>query len=143
LSQFGDALRGREVTVDVGPSLPEVSMDFVLITQVLANVVDNALKYSPPGSPVEIHARMAGSELQIQVADRGAGIPPGEAERIFDKFYRIRRARDAGGVGLGLAISTGIVQLHGGRIWAEQRPGGGTVVTLSVPATQVVTPVAT
>jgi two-component system sensor histidine kinase KdpD len=143
LSQFGEALRGREVTVDVGPSLPEISMDFVLITQVLANVLDNALKYSPAGSPVEIHTRMAGPELRIQVADRGAGIPSGEAERIFDKFYRIRRPRDAGGVGLGLAISAGIVQLHGGRIWAEPRPGGGTVVTLSLPAPQVVTPVAT
>jgi two-component system, OmpR family, sensor histidine kinase KdpD len=142
LGQFGDALRGREVAVDVGPSLPEVPMDFVLITQVLANVLDNALKYSPAGSPVEVHARMIGSELQIQIADRGVGIPPGEAERIFDKFYRIRRPRDSGGVGLGLAISAGIVQLHGGRIWAEQRPGGGTIVTFSIPATQVVTPVA-
>jgi two-component system, OmpR family, sensor histidine kinase KdpD len=142
LSQFGDALRGREVTVDVGPSLPEVPMDFVLITQVLANVLDNVVKYSPAGSPVEVHARMTGSELQIQIADRGVGIPPGEAERIFDKFYRIRRPRDLGGVGLGLAISAGIVQLHGGRIWAEHRTGGGTIVTLSIPVTQVVAPVA-
>ncbi len=117
-------------------------MDFVLITQVLANVLDNAIKYSPAGSPIEIRAGMAGPELQIQIADRGAGIPSGEAERIFDKFYRIRRPRDAGGVGLGLAISAGIVELHGGRIWAEQREGGGTVVTITMPATQIVAPAA-
>jgi two-component system, OmpR family, sensor histidine kinase KdpD len=138
LSQFGDALRGREVTVDVEPSLSEAPMDFALMTQGLTNILDNAIKYSPPGSPIELRARMAGAELQIQIADRGAGIPPGESERIFDKFYRIRRPRDAGGVGLGLAISAGIIELHRGRIWVEQRPGGGTVVTISMPATQAV-----
>ena len=140
LSQFGDALRGREVTIDVAPDLPPVPMDFVLITQMLANVVDNALKYSPPGTPLEIHARMAGPELQVQIADRGLGIPRDEVKRVFDKFYRIRRPGDAGGVGLGLAISAGIVELHRGRIWAEQREGGGTAVTFAVPAGPVPTP---
>jgi two-component system sensor histidine kinase KdpD len=142
LSQFDDTLQGREVTVDVPPDLPVVTVDFVLITQVLANVLDNALKYSSSGTPLEIHARMAEGELQVQIADRGLGIPRDEAKRVFDKFYRIRRPGDAGGVGLGLAISAGIVALHRGRIWAEPRDGGGTAVTFTLPASQVVAPAA-
>ncbi|HKV44826.1 MAG TPA: sensor histidine kinase KdpD [bacterium] len=133
VSKFGETLRGREVTIDVAPDLPPVRMDFVLVTQALANVLDNAIKYSPPGTPIEIHAAPVGSVLHIRIADRGAGIPSGEAERIFDKFYRIRRPRDAGGVGLGLSISAGVAELHGGRIWAENREGGGTSVTFAVP----------
>ncbi len=142
LSQYDDALQGREVTVDAPPDLPAVPMDFVLITQVLANVLDNALKYSPPGTPLEIRARIAEGELQVQVADRGLGIPRDDVQRVFDKFYRIRRPGDVGGVGLGLAISAGIVALHRGRIWAEPRDGGGTAVTFTLPASQVATPVA-
>jgi two-component system, OmpR family, sensor histidine kinase KdpD len=140
LSQFADALRGREVTVDVAPDLPPVPMDFVLVTQVLANILDNAVKYSAPGTPIEVHARMVGPELQVQVADRGHGIPRDDVRRVFDKFYRIRRPGDAGGVGLGLAISAGIVTLHRGRIWAEQRDGGGTAVTFTLPASEVPAP---
>jgi two-component system sensor histidine kinase KdpD len=140
LGQFAAALHGREVTVDVPAGLPEVPADVVLIAQVLANILDNALKYSPPQAPIEIRARIDEHELQIQVADRGAGIPVGEETRIFDKFYRIRRPRDAGGVGLGLAICAGIVGLHRGRIWAERRAGGGTVVTFSLPAGRALAP---
>jgi two-component system sensor histidine kinase KdpD len=136
LSRFGEALQGREVTVDVGADLPEVPMDFVLVAQVMANVLDNAIKYSPPGSPIEIHANTVGAELRVEIADRGRGIPPGDEGRVFDKFYRVRRPGDVGGVGLGLAISAGIIQLHGGRIWAENRGGGGAVVTFSLPAVQ-------
>ncbi len=137
LSRFGEALKGREVTVDAGPNLPEVPMDLVLVTQVMANILDNAIKYSPPDSPIEIHAKMAGPELQVEIADRGPGIPPSEVDRVFDKFYRVRRPGDAGGVGLGLAISAGIIELHGGRIWAENRTGGGAVVAFSLPTIPV------
>jgi two-component system, OmpR family, sensor histidine kinase KdpD len=142
LSQVADGLGGRDVRIDIAAGLPDVPMDFVLIAQVLVNVLDNAIKYSPPGSPLEITARMRGSELQIQIGDRGSGVPAGEEQRIFDKFFRVRRARDAGGVGLGLAISAGIIELHAGRIWAEQRAGGGTVVTIALPAAHAVTPAA-
>ncbi len=137
LGRLGEALKGRAVTVDVAPSLPEVPIDLVLVTQVMANILDNAIKYSPPGSPIEIHARAAGPELQVEIADRGPGIPPSEVTHVFDKFYRVRRPGDAGGVGLGLAISSGIIELHGGRIWAENRPGGGTVVTFALPTAPV------
>jgi two-component system sensor histidine kinase KdpD len=134
VSQFGDDLRGREVTIDVAPDLPAVSMDIALVTRALANILDNAIKYSPASSPIEIRATLAGPELQVRIADRGIGLPPGEAERIFDKFYRVRRPGDMGGVGLGLSISAGIAALHGGRVWAEQREGGGAAVMLALPA---------
>jgi two-component system sensor histidine kinase KdpD len=110
------------------------------MVQALVNVLENAAKYSPPTSPIDIQAQVVGDELEIQMADRGAGIPPADLTRIFTKFYRVQRPPQAGagaelppGTGLGLSISSGIVEAHGGRIWAENRPGGGTVVTLVLP----------
>jgi two-component system sensor histidine kinase KdpD len=105
------------------------------MVQVLVNLLDNALKYSPPGSPLDIVARRADGSaegqtegwVEVAVADRGLGIPPEDLTRIFDKFYRVQRsgARSGpNGTGLGLSICQGIVEAHGGRIWAENRPGG-------------------
>jgi len=133
LAQLTGATRAREVVVDVPTDLPMVLIDFVPMTQALANLVDNALKYSPAESPVEIWAGVEGSEVRITVADRGPGIPEIELARVFDKFFRIRRPGEPGGVGLGLAIAKGFVEAHGGRIWAAARPGGGTMVTIALP----------
>lgn len=142
VDQAGAGLRGREVTIDVAPDLPVVSLDLALVTRALANILDNAVKYSAAGSPIDIRARLVGPELQVQIADRGIGLPPGETERVFDKFYRVRRPGDTGGVGLGLSISAGIAALHGGRVWAERREGGGTVVTFALPASPASVPIA-
>jgi two-component system sensor histidine kinase KdpD len=109
----------------------------VLIEQVLVNLLDNALKYSPAGTPIEVRAHVAGDDLEIEVADRGIGIPPEDLERIFDKFYRVQRPHSVAGTGLGLTISKGFVEAHRGRIWARNRPGGGTIVTLALPMRQV------
>ncbi len=131
LDRLGDRLAGRSVTVDAPPAL--APLDFVLIVQVLVNLLDNALKYSPPESPIAVTARLSDDTLEIAVLDRGDGIPPGDLERIFDKFYRVHRPGGAGGTGLGLAICKGIVEAHRGRIWAENRAGGGACITVALP----------
>jgi two-component system sensor histidine kinase KdpD len=133
LSRLGDRLDGRGVRVGVREDLPLVSLDFVLVVHVLSNLLDNALKYSPEGSEIEISAHQVNGEARILVADRGVGIPPGELEAVFESFYRVARRKAPGGTGLGLSICRGIIQAHGGRVWAERRPGGGTIVTVALP----------
>jgi two-component system sensor histidine kinase KdpD len=133
LGQIENRLADRKVRVEVSPELPLVSLDFVLIVHALVNLLDNALKYSPDGSPLEIRAQIDAGEIQISVLDRGIGIPPGDLSRVFDKFYRVHRPEHVTGTGLGLAISKGIIEAHKGRIWAANRPGGGTIVTLALP----------
>jgi two-component system sensor histidine kinase KdpD len=108
-------------------------MDFVLIVQVLVNLIDNAIKYSSSGTSVDISARVTNSHLEIAIADRGAGIPSEDLQRVFDKFYRVQRPDGVTGTGLGLAICKGIIEAHRGNIRAENREGGGTLFTLSLP----------
>jgi len=119
--------------VKVPDNLPLIPMDFVLIVQVLANLIDNSLKYSPPNTPIDIRAWQAEKEIYIQVSDQGVGIPDGDLTRIFDKFYRVQRPENISGTGLGLSISKGIIEAHQGRIWAENRPGGGTIISFTLP----------
>ena len=133
LGRFGKALAGRAVTTRVPSELPLVPMDDVLIEQVLINLLDNALKYTPPGSPIEVTAADTGGDVLIEVADRGPGLLPGEERRIFEKFHRSEATPTVRGAGLGLAICRGLVQAHGGRIWAENRPGGGVTIRFTLP----------
>jgi two-component system sensor histidine kinase KdpD len=133
LEEVGSRLGNRSIIVDVPDTLPLVSMDFVLIQRVLVNVIDNGMKYSPSDSPIEIRAQMAGAFVEISVADRGVGIPQEDLTRIFDKFYRVQRPDNVNGTGLGLAIGKGIVDAHGGFISAENRQGGGTIITIALP----------
>jgi two-component system sensor histidine kinase KdpD len=133
LSQLAERLEGRPLTLEIPDNLPLVPLDFVLMVQVLVNLLDNALKYSPPDAPLTVRAEASASELIVEVMDRGQGIPDKELARIFDKFYRVRRADDAGGTGLGLSISKGIIEALQGRIWAEARPGGGSIFAVALP----------
>jgi len=133
LRQLADRLRERSVEVDIPPELPLVSLDFVLIVQVLVNLLDNALKYSPAGTPIEIRIRLKDFQVEMDVIDHGRGIPPSDLARVFDKFYRVQAPDGVSGTGLGLSISKGIVEAHGGRIWAQNRAEGGLVVTLALP----------
>jgi len=126
-------LAKRELQVQVPPGLPLVSMDQVLMTQVLVNLIDNALKYSPRGAPIELSARVGEGLLTLRVADRGPGVPEGELTRVFEKFYRIPVPEGAGGTGLGLSICKGVVEAHGGSIKAQNREGGGLQVTVTLP----------
>ncbi len=121
-----------------GDTLP-VAGDAGLLGTALANLLDNALKYSPAGSPVELRVEPAGVNVRIAVLDRGGGVPAGEEEAVFTAFRRAsaRRPRapgEPGGVGLGLSIVRGIVEAHGGTATINQRPGGGCVATLTLPA---------
>jgi two-component system sensor histidine kinase KdpD len=133
LDQLKDRLDGRPVQVRVPDDLPLVPMDFVTITQVLVNLLDNALKYSAAATPIEVEAHAAGGHLEVAVADRGIGIPPEDLVRVFDKFYGVQQPGRVSGTGLGLSICKGIVEAHGGFIAAENRVGGGTVITLALP----------
>jgi two-component system sensor histidine kinase KdpD len=110
-----------------------VRLDAVLIEQVLVNLLENACKYTPPESPIDIFAEISAHTLKITVADRGPGIPPGEEEKLFDKFYRLQREGMRSGVGLGLAICRAIVIAHGGVIGASNRDGGGALFFFILP----------
>ncbi len=133
LEWLASRVEGREILVDLPADLPFVPMDFSLIVQVLVNVIDNALKYSPADQPIEISARASEEQVMIKVSDHGMGIPPEDLTRVFDKFYRVVRPDSVTGTGLGLSIAKGLVQAHGGQIWAENRPGGGAVLSISLP----------
>ncbi|MCW8131086.1 MAG: sensor histidine kinase KdpD [Planctomycetota bacterium] len=126
-------LKGRQFTIRIPGDCPMVKVDAVLIQQVLFNLIENAIKYTPPQSPIELNVRHAPGEVELEVADRGPGIEPGEEGRIFDKFYRAHSDARRGGVGLGLTICKGIVALHGGRIWVENRVGGGASFRFTIP----------
>jgi len=136
LEQMSGRSDNRPTTIDIPASLPFVSIDFGLIIQVLINILDNAFKYSPSGSPVEISGRQVARQVEIEIADRGVGIPSQDLQRIFNKFYRVQRPDNVAGTGLGLAICKGIVEAHGGRIAAENRPGGGTVIRFTLPVAE-------
>ncbi len=126
-------LQDHEVRLDLSPGLPLVSLDFVLIQQVLLNLLDNAVKFSPPGTPIELQVREQEKQIAITVADRGTGMPREELERVFDKFYRAPQHRNVPGTGLGLSICKGIIEAHGGTIHAENRQGGGICVMFTLP----------
>jgi two-component system sensor histidine kinase KdpD len=125
LAALETRMGGREVTLRLQPVMPLVPMDPVLMTQVLVNLLDNSLKYSPPGSPIEVSASTEAPWLVLDVVDRGPGVPEHDLKRVFDKFYRIPIPEGVGGTGLGLSICKGIVEAHGGRISAENLPEGG------------------
>ncbi len=133
LSRLEGQLHHHAVDVHLPPDLTLVPLDGMLIGQVLVNLIENAVKYSPPGSPITISAQQRDHEVVVSVADRGKGIAPGDEQRIFDKFYRATVSNGTAGAGLGLTISKGIITAHGGRIWAENRAGGGTRVQFSLP----------
>lgn len=133
LDQLGEAARRRQIRLDLPPRQLLVPLDFGLISQVMVNLLDNALKYSPPDEPVEIRVRDTGDDLEVLVLDRGVGIAEPELELIFDRFQRGSRSGQAAGSGLGLSICRGFVEAHGGRIWAERRMPVGSILAFTIP----------
>ncbi|MCM0084240.1 sensor histidine kinase KdpD [Geomonas sp. Red32] len=133
LAPLEPQLAKRKLVVSIPPGLPLVAMDQILMTQVLVNLIDNALKYSPPEAPIEVSARVDDTVLTLEVADRGPGVPESDLGRVFEKFYRIPVPEGAGGTGLGLSICKGVVDAHGGAIRAQNREGGGLLVRVTIP----------
>ncbi len=124
----------RPVDVRLQDALPAADADSDFVQQVLKQLLDNAMKYSPSGSPLTISARAGDGRLVLSVADRGSGIGEEEQIRIFDKFFRAPEHRfRVPGTGMGLAIAKGIVEAHGGKIWVTSEPGQGSVFSFSLP----------
>lgn len=132
-SQLREVLKNREIKVEIAPNLPLISVDLILFAQVIVNLLDNANKYSPADKPIEIRAYQNKSDVVIEVADRGIGIPEEELRHIFERFYRASSANGRTGSGLGLSICEGIVELHEGQIHAENRREGGARFLIQVP----------
>lgn len=133
LTHLQKRLAGRPVTVKLPPGIPMIYVDAVMIEQVLINLLENALRYTPEGSPLEIMGAASSVAVEISVADQGPGIPKGSENRLFEKFYRVQSEAAQSGVGLGLAICRAIVEAHGGSIQAQNRKAGGAVFSFMIP----------
>ncbi len=133
VNKLGDAFNNLSLEIKVQQELPLVQADNILIEQVIINLLDNALKYSEPESIIVIATRKRGKYLETAVANRGQGIPEPDLSKVFDKFYRLDSPLQVSGTGLGLAICKGIVEAHGGNIWAENNKLGGVTITFTLP----------
>jgi len=136
LHRLDRRLQGRQVVIRIPPDLPMVQLDATAIDQVLTNLLDNAIEYTPKDTPIEISASVYDDKVFVEVADKGPGLPAGAERRVFDKFFRAHRNQGGRGVGLGLAICRSIIELHGGEITASNRPGGGALFRFSLPRTE-------
>jgi two-component system sensor histidine kinase KdpD len=136
LLRLEDRLKGHPVRTELAPDLTLVPCDELLIEQVFINLLENAAKYTPPGTPILVKAWVESGQVVVEVSDRGPGIPTAEREQVFQKFYRAAGADGGGrigGTGLGLTICRGIVLAHGGRIWVDDNPGGGAAFRFTLP----------
>ena len=133
LRRLRDRLAGHRVVVELAEDLPLVRVDATLVEQALGNLLDNAARHTPPETLIRLRARRHGAEVVVSVEDFGPGLPEEELERVFAKFHRRAAEGAGGGVGLGLSICRAIVELHGGRAWAEKVPGGGTAFRFTLP----------
>jgi two-component system sensor histidine kinase KdpD len=122
----------RTVQIDIEPNLPEILIDPSLIEQALVTLVSNAASYSSSKHPIEASAGRQDSTIVFSVADRGPGLAAGEETKVFEKFYR-GAGRKAGGLGLGLSIAQKLVEVHGGKIVAQNRTGGGSLFSIRLP----------
>jgi len=117
----------------IPPDFPEVPMDLSFMMKAFANLIDNALKFSPADSPIDITARVSDGSATVEIRDRGMGIPASDLGRVFDKFYRAERPRRVAGTGLGLSICKGIIEAHGGTIGARNNDDAGATFTVTLP----------
>jgi two-component system phosphate regulon sensor histidine kinase PhoR len=135
LEEWEPRLREKKVTLDVDPAVETIPADPFRLEQVFGNLLENAIKYSPPGAEITISGKPMGDRVELRVEDTGAGIPPGDLAHVFERFYRVEKARsrEAGGTGLGLSIVKHIIGLHGGEVRAESTFGKGTAIVIQLP----------
>lgn len=133
LNRLNKSLHDRPVRTRLPDSLPLLWIDAVLMEQVLVNLIENAIKYSPPGSPIDIEASSLAASFRLTIVDYGAGIAKDQVDKVFQKFYRCHPESEQGGVGLGLALCKVIVEAHGGCITAGNRPGKGAEFVIELP----------
>jgi two-component system phosphate regulon sensor histidine kinase PhoR len=139
LKAYAEKAKSRRISLTLDcPATLSVNANELLLGQAVANLIDNALKYSHPDTAITISAATAGDKISIAVADQGVGIAPEHLDRLFERFYRVDkgRSRDQGGTGLGLAIAKHVAELHRGRIAAASRPGAGSTFTIELPRTE-------
>lgn len=143
LERYRSVETRHPIKFEVNPDLPLAWFDYVEISQVLANLVENAIKYTPEGTPITIRVWIEGQQVRVSVHDQGPGIPASEQAHIFDKFYRVQRQdHQTRGTGLGLAIARGFIEAHGGRLWVDSDAGTGTTFTFTLPLAPVPVPAA-
>ncbi len=140
ISSLGALMADRSLEVQIDESLPSAALDAELIQKVIWQLLDNAVKYSPAGSPIRVSAEFTGAEIVVSVADSGCGIPKPDQERIFEKYYRGAASSRVAGTGLGLPSAKCIMEAHGGEIWVTSTPGSGSVFRISLPVAVKVTP---
>ena len=140
LHRMRERLARHVVQIELPSEVPLVRVDATLVEQVFVNLLENAAKFTPPGTTVTLRAAVRDGELEVSVEDTGPGLPPGDPDRLFAKFHRGRTEDAIGGAGLGLAICRAIVHLHGGRIWAERRPESGAAFRFTLPVEEAPRP---
>ena len=129
-------LDGRNVRLSIPDEMPPVMLDYLMIDQVITNLLENAVKYTPAGSPLEVRVEAAATQLRVSVVDHGPGVPADKRTSAFDKFHRLEPHGRISGSGLGLAVCKGLVEAHGGQIWIEETPGGGATFIFELPLEQ-------
>ena len=133
LSRLEKKMADRTITTSLPADLPMVPLDAALAEHIFINLLENSLKYTPPGSPLAIAAVQKDGAIEVEVADLGPGFPPEDLEKIFEMYYRGTEDIGQKGYGLGLSICRAIVRAHGGRIWAANRTGGGAAIRFTFP----------
>ncbi len=140
-TRLAGRMENHPLTVAIEPDLPPLRFDYIQIAQVLVNLLENAVKYTPPGTPIVVSARRLPDTIEIAVHDDGPGMTPESQRRLFERFYRAGSVTGAGGVGIGLTISKGLVEAHGGQIAVESAPGEGTTFRFTLPLAQEPAPI--
>jgi two-component system sensor histidine kinase KdpD len=133
LASLGDRARHGRVAANVPETLPRVTTDPALVERAVANLIDNAIAWSPAEQPVRVEAGAVAGEIHLRVIDRGPGIPAADRERVFQPFQRLGDRSNGAGVGLGLAVALGFIRAVGSELYVEDTPGGGTTMVITMP----------